>query len=266
MTQARARSAPVRIGTSGWSYPHWRDRFYPPKLPAREHFAFYARHFDTVELNNSFYRQPPPERFEAWANQAPAGFLFAVKGSRYISHIRRLQVEQKSVDLVVEPARRLGEKIGPILFQFQANFAYDLERLDRFLPMLPTTERFALEFRHASWLVPPVFERLRAHRIALCIPDHPKMPQAQEVTTDFTYIRFHLPSDGIGYARTGLEGWRDRIAGWRDSGLAVYAYFNNDMEGYAVENARTLKELLGLEVEREGRDSNPGSGKARSSA
>ncbi len=257
----------VRIGTSGWSYPHWRGRFYPEKMPAREHFAFYARHFDTVELNNSFYRQPPRERFAAWADQAPDSFLFAVKGSRYVSHVRRLQVEQRSVDLVVEPARGLGNKLGPILFQFQANFACDLDRLDAFLPRLPASERFTLEFRHASWLVAPVFDRLRAHRIALCIPDHPKMPQVLEVTTDFTYVRLHLGPHGIGYPRRSLESWRDRISAWLNQGLAVYLYFNNDMEAYAARNALTLKELLGLEAEREGRDSNPGSGlKARSSA
>lgn len=250
-------AAQVRIGTSGWSYPHWRDRFYPAKLPAREHFAFYARHFDTVELNNSFYRQPPRERFGAWAAQSPDGFLFAVKGSRYVSHVRRLQVEPKSVELVVESARGLGNKLGPILFQFQANFSCDLERLDSFLAMVPGSERFALEFRHPSWLVRGVFERLRAHRIALCIPDHPKMPQVLEVTTDFTYVRLHLPPQGIGYSRRALEVWRDRIIEWRNRGLAVHLYFNNDMEGYAVRDARTLKELVGLEVEREGRDSNP---------
>src|SRR5438105_931685 len=112
--------AEIRVGTSGWSYPHWRKRFYPEKLPAREHFTFYAGHFDTVELNNSFYRQPTRERFEAWAGQSPEGFLFAVKGSRYVTHIKRLAVEQESVDRVVEAARGLGDHLGPILFQFQA--------------------------------------------------------------------------------------------------------------------------------------------------
>ncbi len=143
-------SAQVRIGCSGWSYPHWRKRFYPEKLPAREHFAYYAQHFDTVELNNSFYRQPPPERFVAWREQAPTGFLFAVKGSRYVSHVKRLVVEQKSVDLVVDSARGLGDKLGPILFQLQANFHLDLERLRRFLAMLPDDGRFAIDFRHRS--------------------------------------------------------------------------------------------------------------------
>jgi len=238
----------VRVGCSGWSYPHWRGRFYPEKLPAREHFAFYARHFDTVELNNSFYRQPPPERFDAWRELAPAGFLFAVKGSRYVSHIKRLAVEQKSIDMVVEPAVRLGEKLGPILFQLQANFHLDLGRLTRFLAMLPDHPRFAFEFRHDSWLIPPVCDLLRAHRIALCIPDHPKMPKVFEITSDFAYVRMHLPSRGLGYGKRALQPWADRAGAWRARGLDVFVYFNNDMEGHAIKDGQTLKDLLGSPV------------------
>ncbi|TMD24973.1 MAG: DUF72 domain-containing protein [Chloroflexi bacterium] len=238
----------VRIGCSGWSYAHWRGRFYPDKLPAREHFDFYARHFDTVELNNSFYRQPPPERFAAWREQAPVGFLFAVKGSRYVTHIRRLAIEQKSVDMVVEPALRLGEKLGPILFQFQANFHLDLQRLMRFVGMLPANLRFTLEFRHDSWLVPPVCELLRSRQIALCIPDHPKMPKSFEITSAFTYIRMHLPSQGLGYGKRALQPWAERTAEWSSRGIDVFIYFNNDMEGHAIKDAQTLKDLLGTPV------------------
>ena len=234
----------VRIGCSGWSYAHWRRRFYPEKLPAREHFGFYAQHFDTVELNNSFYRQPPRERFVAWREQAPPGFLFAVKGSRYVTHIKRLDVEQKSIDMVIEPAMGLGEKLGPILFQLQANFHLDLERLERFLLMLPRGFRFTLEFRHDSWLVSPVCDLLRAHNIALCVPDHPKMPKLFETTSDFTYIRMHLPEHGTGYGRRALEPWADRVRAWLSSGIDVFVYFNNDMEGHAVKDATTLKELM----------------------
>ena len=216
------------------------------------------------ELNNSFYRQPPRERFVAWAHQAPPGFLFAVKGSRYVSHIKRLAVEQKSVDMVVEPAAGLGDKLGPILFQFQANFKLDLPRLQAFLQMLPTGHRYTLEFRHESWLIPAVFELLRHHGIALCIPDHPKMPQSLETTSGLTYVRFHLGARGIGYRRKELETWAERIRGWRSAGVDVFCYFNNDMEGYAIKDAQTLQRMLG--VEREGRDSNPGTGNTRSSA
>ncbi len=209
----------IRIGCSGWSYPHWRKVFYPEKMPAREHFDFYAQHFKTVELNNSFYRQPTRERFEAWRQQAPPGFLFAFKGSRYVTHIKRLAVEKKSVDLVVDAALGLGEKLGPILFQLQANFRLDLERLERFVGMLPMGVRFTIEFRHDSWLVPAVFELLRAHRIALTIPDHPKMPKSFEITSDFTYIRMHLAPEGLGYGQRALQPWADRITEWRRGGL-----------------------------------------------
>ncbi|MDQ6713436.1 MAG: DUF72 domain-containing protein [Candidatus Dormibacteraeota bacterium] len=238
----------IRIGCSGWSYPHWRKVFYPEKMPAREHFAFYVQHFNTVELNNSFYRQPPRERFEAWREQAPPGFVFAVKGSRYVTHIKRLAVEQPSIDLVVDAARGLGDKLGPILFQLQANFHLDMARLERFVGMLPTDTRFTLEFRHDSWLVPAVFELLRAHRIALCIPDHPKMPKSLEITSDFTYIRMHLPSHGLGYGRQALQPWAGRVIEWRRDGLDVFVYFNNDMEGYAIQDAQTLIALIDSKV------------------
>jgi uncharacterized protein YecE (DUF72 family) len=236
----------IRIGCSGWSYPHWRKRFYPEKLPARDHFAFYAQHFNTVELNNSFYRQPPRERFVAWAEQAPSGFLFAVKGSRYVTHIKRLAVEPKSIDLVVDAARGLGDKLGPILFQLQANFHLDLERLQRFVAMLPADLRYTLEFRHDSWLVPPVFDVLRGRRIALCIPDHPKMPKSFENTSDFAYVRMHQPPRGLGYGEQALHTWAQRVLEWSGQQLDVFVYFNNDIEGHAIKDAQTLISLLDL--------------------
>jgi uncharacterized protein YecE (DUF72 family) len=236
----------IRIGCSGWSYPHWKRLFYPEKLPARDRFAFYAQHFNTVELNNSFYRQPTEERFIAWGAQAPRGFLFAVKGSHYITHIKRLVVGSKSIDLVVDAARGLGDRLGPILFQLQANFHLDLQRLEHFVGMLPADVRFALEFRHDSWLVPAVFDVLRAHRIALCIPDHPKMPKWFEITSDFTYIRMHLPPRGLGYGERALGPWVEHVLEWRGQKLDVFVYFNNDMEGYAIKDAQTLISLLHL--------------------
>ena len=236
----------IRVGCSGWSYPHWRKRFYPEELPAREHFAFYAQHFNTVELNNSFYRQPSREQFIAWGEQAPRGFLFAVKGSRYITHIKRLAVEPKSIDLVVESAQGLGDKLGPILFQLQENFHLDLERLERFVGILPKDVRFTLEFRHDSWLVPAVFDMLREHRIALCIPDHPKMPKLFEITSDFTYIRMHLPLRGLGYGERALQPWAERVRDWRSQKLDVFVYFNNDIEGHAIKDAKTMISLLQL--------------------
>jgi len=236
--------ADIRIGTSGWMYPHWRGRFYPPKLPSAQQLAFYATQFDTVELNNSFYRQPERERFEVWADTVPDGFRFAVKGSRYVTHIKRLAVEQESVDRVVESARGLGDRLGPILFQLQSNFHADVTRLEAFLTRLPTNVRVTLEFRHDSWFVPSVFELMQRHRVALCVADSPKLPQSPRITSDFTYVRFHHGPHGIGYGAATLERWADRIDGWHRQNLDVYAYFNNDADAWAIRNARTLRSLL----------------------
>jgi uncharacterized protein YecE (DUF72 family) len=226
-------------------YRHWQGRFYPPKLRAADQLAFYATEFDTVELNNSFYRQPTREQFEAWARTVPDSFLFAVKGSRYVTHIKRLAVGQESVDRVVDSARGLGDRLGPILFQFPANFHADLARLEDFLPRLPPSARFTLEFRHDSWFVPAVFTSMKRRRVALCIADSPTMPQSLELTADFTYIRFHHGPHGVGYSTRTLETWADRITSWRAKGLDVYAYFNNDANAWAIRNARMLRSLLG---------------------
>ena len=234
----------VRIGTSGWMYPHWRGRFYPPKLRAADQLAFYAAEFDTVELNNSFYRQPTPEQFEAWGRAVADGFLFAVKGSRYVTHLKRMAVEQESIDRVDDSARGLGDRLGPILFQFQANFHADLPRLEAFLPRLAPDVRYVLEFRHDSWFIPAVFDLLHRHHVALCIADSPNMPQSLELTADFVYVRFHHGPYGVGYATQTLEGWAERINGWRRKGLEIFAYFNNDADAWAIRNARTLRSLL----------------------
>jgi uncharacterized protein YecE (DUF72 family) len=236
--------ASVRIGTSGWMYPHWRGRFYPPTLRAADQLAFYAAEFDTVELNNSFYRQPTLEQFQAWARAVPDGFLFAVKGSRYVSHIKRMAAEQQSLDRVIDSARGLGDRLGPILFQFQANFRADLPRLSAFLPKLAPDVRFVLEFRHDSWFSAPVFDLLREYRVALCIADGPNLPQVLALTAPFTYVRFHHGPHGVGYSTRTLATWAHRIDEWRGSDLDVYAYFNNDADAWAVRNARTLRSLV----------------------
>ena len=225
-------------------YPHWRGRFYPPEVRPADQLAFYAAEFDTVELNNSFYRQPARARFEAWAGTVPDGFLFAVKGSRYVTHIKRLVVEQEAVDRVVDSARGLGNHLGPILFQLQSNFHADIARLETFLARLVDV-RCTFEFRHASWFIPPVLDLLKRHRVALCIADSPALPQSLEITADFTYVRFHHGPHAVGYATRTLEGWAERIHGWCSQGLDVYAYFNNDADAWAIRNARTLRTLLG---------------------
>jgi uncharacterized protein YecE (DUF72 family) len=238
---------PVRIGCSGWNYAHWRERVYPKGLPTREWLRRYAELFDTVEVNTTFYRLPRRDSVAAWVRESPPSFLFAVKASRYLTHMKRLlDMEQgqarfyERIDpLVVSP------KLGPILWQLPESFRRDEERLASALAKL-RPGRHCFEFRHASWFTDDVYALLREHGVALVIGDHPKRPfQAHELTVDWTFIRFHYGSRGRGgnYSERELEEWAERIERWRE-GADVYAYFNNDWMGYAVKNGLRLKELL----------------------
>lgn len=235
----------LHIGCSGWVYNHWRNRFYPPKLPQREWFAFYSQHFDTVELNNSFYRLPKPETFDGWRQRSPEDFRFAVKGSRYITHIRRLKEPIDSVGRFFESADKLGPKAGPILWQLAPSFQRDDERLGAFLAALPRQHLHAFEFRHKSWLVQDIYDLLAEHRVALCVPDRPDLPQDVRCVTDWAYVRLHGSNHDEGnYSDAELRMWADRIGSFMASGAAVWAYFDNDQEGFAINNARTLRDLL----------------------
>jgi uncharacterized protein YecE (DUF72 family) len=236
----------LRIGCSGWNYKHWRDPvFYPPRLPPRRWLEYYARFFDTVEVNMTFYRLPRVEAVARWVAESPPGFLFAVKMSRYVTHVKRLREVPPSLELFSSRIEALGrsEKLGPVLWQLPANFHRSDERLASTLAALPPG-RHCFEFRHESWFVPEVYELLRAHRAALVIGDDPRRPfQARELTADWTFVRFH---GGLGprgdYSEEQLEEW----ARWLESLAADrYVYFNNDWEGFAVSNALWLKERLG---------------------
>jgi uncharacterized protein YecE (DUF72 family) len=241
---------PVRIGCSGWNYDHWRNGvFYPPRLPPRDWLAFYARYFDTVEVNATFYRLPRREVVANWVTASPPGFVFAVKASRYLTHVRRLLDLGAGVKTFYD---RIGSlvrsgKFGPLLWQLPGNFRRDDERLADALAKLPTG-RHCFEFRHESWFAPEVYELLRSHGVALVIGDHPQRPfQTHELTTDWTFVRFHSGSRGLrgNYSESELEEWAGRIDGWRRE-IGVYAYFNNDWEGFAVRNALSLKQRLGV--------------------
>jgi uncharacterized protein YecE (DUF72 family) len=214
----------VRIGCSGWNYAHWRNGvFYPPRLAARDWLGFYARSFDTVEINTTFYRLPKVEAVRRWVEQTPDDFLFAVKASRYLTHVKRLR------------------EVPP-------TFRRDDERLAGALAALPPG-RHCFEFRHESWFRDEVYELLGRHGAALVIADRPEVHafQAHELTTDWTFVRFHSGSRGArgNYSERELDEWAARIAGWGDAGIDVYAYFNNDWEGFAPRNALSLKEMLG---------------------
>ncbi len=238
---------PVHVGCSGWSYADWRGRLYPQGLPQSRWLEHYATHFDTVEVNNTFYRLPTEKAVAGWVERAPAGFEFAIKASRYLSHVKRLREVEKYTARFYERLEPIlhTPKMGPVLWQFPDNFRREDDRLERALPQLPAG-RHAFEFRHESWFDPDVYALLREHGVALVIGDDPQKPfQTHEITTDWTYIRFHRGSRGRGgnYSQAELETWRRRIAAWR-SKTEVFAYFNNDWEGYALQNAQWLKAHL----------------------
>jgi uncharacterized protein YecE (DUF72 family) len=239
---------PVHIGCSGWAYPHWRERLYPEGLPQRCWLSHYAEHYDTVEVNSTFYRLASPAGVEAWVEQSPPGFVFAVKASRYLTHVKRLKLADRYVNRFYEPLEALTEsdKLGPTLWQLPENFQRDDERLSGALATLPRG-RHAFEFRHPSWFASEVYGLLRDHGVALVIGDDPSRPfQTHERTADWTYIRFHRGNRGRGgnYSGAEIETWARRIAQWRRQ-TEVYAYFNNDWEGYALRNADRLKKSLG---------------------
>jgi uncharacterized protein YecE (DUF72 family) len=238
---------PVWIGCSGWNYPHWRERVYPKGVPQRSWLEHYATLFETVEVNNTFYRLPTRSAVAGWVERTPQEFVFTVKASRYLTHIKRLRELGTGVARFHEAIEPLVEsgKLGPVLWQLPGNFRRDDECLASALDHLPPG-RHSFEFRHESWFVPEVYDLLRGGGAALVIGDDPKRPfQSHELTADWTLIRFHRGRRGRNgnYSRTELEEWRRRIAAWR-SDVDVYAYFNNDWEGYAVENARWLRAHL----------------------
>ncbi|TML54126.1 MAG: DUF72 domain-containing protein [Actinobacteria bacterium] len=238
----------IRIGCSGWNYQHWRDGvFYPPRFAPRRWLGFYAEHFDTVEINMTFYRLPRDTAVAKWVEETPPDFIFAVKMSRYVTHIKRLRDLPPSLELFYSRIRPLVDtpKLGHVLWQLPATFQRDDERLAQALAQLPRG-RHCFEFRHESWFAPEVYELLRRHEVALVIGDTPKRPfQSHELTADWTFIRFHEGTRGrfSNYSESELEEWAQRIERWAASD-DVYAYFNNDRNGYAVRNALWLKERL----------------------
>ena len=238
----------VLVGCSGWNYADWRERFYPSALPARRWLEHYARHFRTVEVNNTFYRLPAQEAVARWVAETPPDFVFAVKASRYLTHVKRLTDLGQGVARFYERIEPLIEarRLGPVLWQLPGSFRCDLARLEAALDRLPGG-RHCFEFRDASWFVPEVYELLRAHGAALVIGDHPERPfQTHELTASWTFVRFHHGHRGRGgnYSRTEIADWAGRIASWRRS-VDAYCYFNNDWRALAVENALALRRALG---------------------
>lgn len=238
----------VLIGCSGWNYDDWRGRLYPPGVPRRRWLELYATRFDTVEVNATFYRLPTRETVARWVAQTPPRFTFAVKASRYLTHVKRLAGVSEGIDRFyerLEPLIQAG-RLGPVLWQLPERFRRDDSRLEEWLEALPDGLH-TIEFRHESWFAGPVLRRLRRHGVALAIGDHPKWPfQSLEATARWRYVRFHHGRRGRrgNYSATEIDHWARRISGWRSS-HEVYAYFNNDWEGFASANAMALRRRLG---------------------
>jgi len=237
--------AGIYIGTSGWSYKCWESEFYPADLAHKKHFAFYATHFPTVEINLTFYRLPTLKAVEGWRDNAPPGFVYAVKGSRFITHMKKLANLNGALDRFFEHIEPLRRKIGVILWQLPPLLKNDVPRLSAFLKLLPDHYRYAVEFRHASWLVEPVFQLLRNHEVAHVSVSSFGMPMNLKVTSDVVYIRFHGLSGGAShdYTRAELKPWAAFIRRQHASGKLVFAYFNNDANVRAPANARLLMEM-----------------------
>jgi uncharacterized protein YecE (DUF72 family) len=235
----------LHLGTSGWSYPGWRGRFYPPGLASRGWLPFYAETFNTVEINMTFYRLPKPEDLRRWADLTPPGFLFTLKANRQITHTQKLREAGHDVGFFYHLARNLGDKLGCILYQLPPAISRDDGLLRDFLAVLSPEFRNVVEFRDPTWYASDVYSLLREHRATFCIVSSAKVPADAVVTTDTAYFRFHGLTGGYrhNYSDQELRDWAGVV---RATGAAeTFAYFNNDYQAYAVGNARRLGELLG---------------------
>jgi uncharacterized protein YecE (DUF72 family) len=236
----------VHIGTSGWHYNHWRGPFYPEKFPASKMLDYYAHQFDSVELNNTFYRLPTEKAVENWRESTPRGFCFAMKGSRFLTHMKKLKDPAPGIEKFFERADALQSKLGPIVFQLPPWWELNLPRLEEFLEALPKRHRYAFELRNETWRTEEVYRVLRRHNAAFCIYELAGYHTELTLTANFTYIRLHGPGGAYAgsYDRHKLQQWAERIRDWKKDLRAVFVYFDNDQAGYAVENARTLREMV----------------------
>jgi uncharacterized protein YecE (DUF72 family) len=239
----------IEIGTSGWSYQHWDGVLYPPGTPPAQRLAIYTQHFETVELNASFYRWPGNATFASWRRRLPDGFELTVKAPRGLTHAKKLYDPQVWIERITDGLHELRDRRGVLLVQLGPNQVRDDSRLDYFLSSVPWWIRVAVEFRHPSWHVEDVLRLLERHNAAYCVMSGAGLPCILRATADFVYLRLHGPDGnylyGGSYSDADLRGWADRIREWTTSGRSVYAYFNNDGGGHAVRNAATLKAFTG---------------------
>ena len=238
-------SSGISIGCSGWQYRHWRGDFYPAELPTKLWFEYYAERFDTVEINNTFYRLPDAAVFRSWRARAPEGFTFAVKASRFLTHMKKLKDPAPPLELFFSRARELGRTLGPVLYQLPPKWPLNLERLRIFLAELPRRRQHVLEFREPSWYHDDVFALLEKHGVALCLHDMHGSASGQLDVGPFVYVRFHGTERYSGsYSDERLERWAEWLGARVRDGKHVYAYFNNDVGGHAPRDASRLRAML----------------------
>jgi uncharacterized protein YecE (DUF72 family) len=251
----RRRAPALRVGCSGWNYKSWTNRFYPADLPQSQWLRFYARVFDSVEVNNTFYRLPEAATFADWRAQSPDGFLIAVKASRFLTHMKRLREPAEPLDRLFSRAAALGSRLGPVLYQLPGNFSIDLARMEAFVTHLPRTVRaegrdlpitHVIELRHPSWYVGETWDLVGGHLVTVCLHDKAGSTLVEPPIGPAVYVRFHGTSGHYhgSYPGTTLDRWAARLAEeWQD-GRDVFAYFNNDPDAIATENARDLRARL----------------------
>lgn len=234
------------VGTSGWHYDDWKGRFYPEKLPRSKWLGFFANYFSTVELNNTFYRLPSEKVFQNWHDTTPADFIFAVKMSRFVTHIKRLNDTGEAIHNFMSRATLLKDKLGPVLYQLPPGLHRDDARLTAFMAELPPEYKHVIEFRHESWLTDEVYDILRKYSTGICVFDMPGLSCPLLATTGFAYIRFHGKDSLYSscYSDEELTDWAEKIQKLARNLDTVYIYFNNDVQGFALKNAETIKRLL----------------------
>jgi uncharacterized protein YecE (DUF72 family) len=232
----------IRIGTSGWHYDHWKQLFYPPDLPKSRWFEHYAQHFDTVEINNTFYHLPKEPSIQRWHKLAPESFLYAVKANRYITHIKRLKDTSQEVERFFERVGLLKSRLGPILYQLPPSLHQDLHVLETFIKLLPKKPPAVFEFRHDSWFSEDTFKLLNEYSAGFCVHDLVGKETPRVVTAEIIYVRFHGPAGRYrgNYSKSMLQGWAKWLKDHTRQVRSIYAYFNNDIDGHAIANAKTL--------------------------
>jgi len=237
----------IYVGTSGWLYKHWLGRFYPEGSNTRQQFEFYSKHFDTIEINNSFYNLPPRSVFEGWYERSPKKMLFAVKANRFITHMRKLTQPEEPITRLFISIDALKEKLGPILFQLPPKWKVNVTRLKEFLQALPAGYRYAFEFRNETWYHEEIYQLLEQYNCAFCIYQLAGHSSPMKLTADFVYIRLHGPTEFKyqgSYSNAALKKWANQCIEWQKEKRDVFVYFDNDQDAFAAFNALTLKQLL----------------------